>query len=60
MTDLLNHNTIAEAMRSEGIHEIRYWIDYDGFTVKLTDGRSGRGKTIRQAIETATHERLAI
>ena len=54
------YDRLAEAMLKEGIHEVRWWQSAGCFTVKLTDGRSGQGKTIRAAIETANHERLAV
>lgn len=50
---------LADAMEREGINEIRRWpLGY--FTVKLSDGRSGLGKSPREAIDTATHERLGV
>lgn len=53
------YDRLAEAMVAEGVHEVRWWQSAGCFTVKLADGRSGQGKTIRAAIETANHERLA-
>lgn len=52
------YDRLGEAMLDEGIYEIRRFQSTGTFTVKLTDGRTGQGKTIRQAIETANLERL--
>lgn len=54
----IRFETIAEAMKRMGLHEIRAWPG-DNYTVKFNDGRSGQGKTIREAIDTASHERLS-
>ncbi len=43
---------LADAMKAEGIHQIRRWPT-DIFTVLLMDGRTGQGKTPRAAIEAA-------
>lgn len=40
-------------MREEHIERVRYWRAFDCFTVALTDGRVGRGSTIREAVSNA-------
>jgi len=43
---------IADAMMAEGLHQIRRWPT-GIFTVEMMDGRKGKGKTPRAAIEAA-------
>lgn len=53
----LDFETVAEAMRREGVAEIRDWRPVgseNAFSVRLRDGRYGCGRTIRAAIEQAT------
>lgn len=53
---------LAEAMRAEGIHQIRDWRPVgtnNAFTVELKDGRTGAGRSPREAIENAKAERKA-
>ena len=54
----IRFETVAEAMEREGIFQIRRYPG-SNFTVELYDRRTGQGKTIREAIDTASHERLA-
>lgn len=53
------YDRLAEAMREEGLKEVRFYAAMDQFGVTLRDGRTGHGKTIRAAIETASNERKA-
>ena len=53
------YDRLAEAMRAEGIFQVRFWAHADQFTVEMRDKRTGQGKTIREAVETASRERLA-
>lgn len=53
------YDRLADAMRAEGIYQVRHYAVGDQFTVEMRDGRTGQGKTIRQAVETASHGRLA-
>lgn len=48
----------GEWMEREGVFQIRRWTT-EIFTVEMTDKRTGQGKTIREAINNASHERLA-
>ena len=48
-----------EATMRGGVKSVRFYSSFDTFAVVLRDGRSGQGKTIRAAIETASHERKA-
>lgn len=47
------YDTLAAAMEDEGIFQVRWHGVNWGFTVELTDGKIGGGKTIREAIEDA-------
>lgn len=51
--------TLAHQMMSEGVHQVRYYPTADQFTVEMFDGRTGQGASIREAVDSATHERLA-
>ncbi len=53
---------LADAMQAEGIHQIRDWRPVgasNAFTVELKDGRTGAGRSIREAIDAAKAERKA-
>lgn len=47
------YDRLAEAMEAEGIFQIRRHALLRWFTVELTDGRIGGGRTIRAAITDA-------
>lgn len=53
------YDKLGEAMREEGLKEVRFYSAMDQFGVTLRDGKTGHGKTIRAAIENATQERNA-
>lgn len=53
------YDRLAEAMEAEGVYQVRFYRSARNFSVQLYDGRTGQGSTIREAIETANHERLA-
>ena len=53
------YDRLAEAMREERIKRVTFYDAMDQFGVTLRDGRTGHGKTIRAAIENASHERKA-
>ena len=53
---------LADAMRAEGIFQIRDWRPIgskNAFTVEMKDGRTGAGESIREAIENAKAQRRA-
>ena len=50
--------TYADMMIAEGVFQIRSWHPVKRFSVVMDDKRTGDGKTIREAINNATHERL--
>ena len=47
------YDRLAEAMEAEGVYQIRRHKTLLMFTVEMTDGRIGGGRTIRAAIEAA-------
>lgn len=47
------YDRLAQAMEAEGIFQIRRHAFARTFTVELTDGRIGGGRTIRDAITDA-------
>jgi hypothetical protein len=47
------YDRLAEAMDAEGIFQIRRYNRLLEFSVQMTDGRIGSGRTIRAAIEDA-------
>jgi hypothetical protein len=49
------YTRLSEMMEAEGVFQVRRWLP-DIYTVELTDGRRGRGKTPREAIEAARAE----
>ena len=53
------YKRLGDAMREEGLKEVRFYYSMDQFGVTLRDGRTGHGKTIRAAIETANQKRKA-
>ena len=53
------YDRLAEAMYAEGVHQVRFYRTASAYTVEMFDGRTGQGPTIRAAIESANHERLA-
>ena len=52
------YETLREAMIAEGVFQVRCWHPLRSMSVVMTDKRTGSGRTFREAIETATHERL--
>ena len=47
------YDKLAEAMEAEGVFQIRRHKNLHIFTVEMTDGRIGGGRTIREAIDKA-------
>jgi len=54
------YDRLAEAMEAEGIHQIRFYRSARAFTVVMSDARTGQGKTVREAVSVASHERLSV
>ena len=52
------YDRLAAAMEDEGIYQIRRHPVLLMFTVQMTDGRIGGGRTIRKAIEAAKRDTL--
>jgi hypothetical protein len=50
------YDTLAEAMEAEGVYQIRRHDRLNIFTVELTTGQVGAGRTIRDAISKATQD----
>ena len=53
------YDRLAEAMEAEGVFQVRFYRSARMFTVQMYDDRTGEGKTIREAIDTASHVRLS-
>lgn len=53
------YDSLADAMEAEGIHQVRFYRSARLFTVRMNDDRTGEGKTIREAIDSASHGRLS-
>ena len=52
------YDKLAAAMEDEGIYQIRRHPRILMFTVQMTDGRIGGGRTIRAAVEAAKCDTL--
>jgi hypothetical protein len=52
------YDRLAEAMDAEGIFQIRRHSRVLAFSVQMTDGRIGSGRTIREAIESAKQDTI--
>ncbi|NVD44354.1 hypothetical protein [Qipengyuania atrilutea] len=58
-TDFLaDHDRIERAMAAEGVFQLRRY-PMGGVSVVMMDDRTGSGRTFREAIDNASHERLA-
>ena len=53
------YDTLAKAMEGEGLYQVRRHKELKMFTVEMTDGRIGGGRTIRDAIEDAKPSQVA-
>lgn len=63
MKQQIKWETVAEAMEREGIESIKDWSPVgvqNRWAVHMKDGRVGTGPTMRAAIDTADHVKVAV